>query len=327
MTKPISSEKYLRGAGLALKAGEKGEAAEFFLKGGEFETAALLFEKLEQHGRAAVAYAKAGQPLDAASAWERAGEYSRAAEIYAEAGNIPEAARAFACAGESIRAAELFAQTGRFLDAAKAASEANSEKTMITYLQKVTPNDPDYREAALVLARALTRRGWSALAIETIERVLGKEPVREEALELWYELARAHEEHGELVEGESYARMLQRKGRLDLAEVMHFLVSVCQGLDHAHRRGVIHRDIKPSNILLTVEDRVKIVDFGLAQSARASQARAFILGRDFVIPEDVKAIAVPVLAHRLALDTKAKYSGTQKEDVVREILDATPVGV
>ena len=43
MTKPISSEKYLRGAGLALKAGERGEAAEFFLKGGEFETAALLF--------------------------------------------------------------------------------------------------------------------------------------------------------------------------------------------------------------------------------------------------------------------------------------------
>ena len=200
MTKPISSEKYLRGAGLALKAGERGEAAEFFLKGGEFETAALLFEKLERHGRAAVAYTKAGQPLDAAAAWERAGEYSRAAEIYAEADNIPEAARAFACAGESIRAAEFFAQTGRFLDAAKAASEANAEKTMITYLQKVTPSDPDYREAALVLARALTRRGWSALAIETIERVLGEEPVREEALELWYELARAHEEHGELTE-------------------------------------------------------------------------------------------------------------------------------
>ena len=60
---------------------------------------------------------------------------------------------------------------------------------------------------------------------------------------------------------------------------------------------------------------------------RASQARAFILGRDFVIPEDVKAIAVPVLAHRLALDTKAKYSGTQKEDVVQGILDREPVEV
>ena len=415
MTKPISSEKYLRGAGLALKAGERGEAAEFFLKGGEFETAALLFEKLERHGRAAVAYTKAGQPLDAAAAWERAGEYSRAAELYAEADNIPEAARAFAYAGESIQAAELFAQTGRFLDAAKAASEANAEKTMITYLQKVTPSDPDYREAALVLARALTRRGWSALAIETIERVLGEEPVRKEALELWYEFARAHEEHGELteaseilhrilacqygyreaeswqrrlhdelearaseldsdesfrdryvvgellgrggmgavykatdkllerevaykvlpeemahepgaldqllkearaaaalnhpniitihdvgldggqgyiamelVEGESYARMLQRQGRLDLAEVMHFLVSVCQGLDHAHRRGVIHRDIKPSNILLTVEDRVKIVDFGLAQSARASTKQPVGGTVKYIAPEQAR---------------------------------------
>ena len=60
---------------------------------------------------------------------------------------------------------------------------------------------------------------------------------------------------------------------------------------------------------------------------RASQSSAFLKGRDFVIPEDVKRVAVPVLAHRLALDTKAKYSGIEKEDVVREILETVPVGV
>lgn len=60
---------------------------------------------------------------------------------------------------------------------------------------------------------------------------------------------------------------------------------------------------------------------------RASQAHAFLKGRDFVIPEDVKRVTVPVLAHRLALDTKAKYSGIAKEDVVREILEAVPVGI
>jgi MoxR-like ATPase len=60
---------------------------------------------------------------------------------------------------------------------------------------------------------------------------------------------------------------------------------------------------------------------------RATQARAFLQARDYAIPEDVKAIAVPVLAHRLALDTKAKYSGVQKEDLVREILDQAPVGI
>jgi MoxR-like ATPase len=59
---------------------------------------------------------------------------------------------------------------------------------------------------------------------------------------------------------------------------------------------------------------------------RMAQARAFLDGREHAIPEDVKAVAVPTLAHRLALDTKAKYSGVQKEDVVRELLDSVPVG-
>jgi MoxR-like ATPase len=60
---------------------------------------------------------------------------------------------------------------------------------------------------------------------------------------------------------------------------------------------------------------------------RTAQARAFLSRRDYTIPEDVKAIAVSVLAHRLALDTKAKYSGVVKEEVVREIIDRVPVGV
>jgi MoxR-like ATPase len=59
---------------------------------------------------------------------------------------------------------------------------------------------------------------------------------------------------------------------------------------------------------------------------RMAQARALLEGRDFAVPEDVKAVAVATLAHRLGLDTKAKYAGLRKEDVVREILDATPLG-
>src|SRR5687767_2865607 len=59
---------------------------------------------------------------------------------------------------------------------------------------------------------------------------------------------------------------------------------------------------------------------------RITQARAYLAGRDYAVPEDVKAEAIPALAHRLALDTKAKYSGVQKEDVVREILEKVPVG-
>jgi MoxR-like ATPase len=58
---------------------------------------------------------------------------------------------------------------------------------------------------------------------------------------------------------------------------------------------------------------------------RAAQARALLSGRSFVVPEDVKAQAAPVLAHRLGLDPKARYGGVSKDDVVRQVLDAVPV--
>jgi MoxR-like ATPase len=60
---------------------------------------------------------------------------------------------------------------------------------------------------------------------------------------------------------------------------------------------------------------------------RAAQARAFLSGRDYAVPEDVKAQAVPVLAHRLGLETKARYAGVTKEGVVQEVLAAVPVAV
>ncbi len=66
---------------------------------------------------------------------------------------------------------------------------------------------------------------------------------------------------------------------------------------------------------------------GTLMLVHAAQARAFLEGRDFAIPEDVKAEAVPVLAHRLGLETKARYTGVSKEETVREILASVPIGV
>jgi MoxR-like ATPase len=60
---------------------------------------------------------------------------------------------------------------------------------------------------------------------------------------------------------------------------------------------------------------------------RAAQARALLRGRDYAVPEDVKVEAVPVLAHRLGLETKARYAGISKESVVQDVLAAVPVPV
>jgi len=58
---------------------------------------------------------------------------------------------------------------------------------------------------------------------------------------------------------------------------------------------------------------------------RTAQARAWTEGRDHVLPEDIKALAVPVLAHRLMLETKAKYGGTLSEHIIEETLEKTAV--
>ena len=58
---------------------------------------------------------------------------------------------------------------------------------------------------------------------------------------------------------------------------------------------------------------------------RAARARAAALGRDYVIPDDVKALAGPVLRHRLTLNAEADMSGTTVADVLGDILATVPV--
>ena len=64
---------------------------------------------------------------------------------------------------------------------------------------------------------------------------------------------------------------------------------------------------------------------GALQFARLARARALLKGRDFVIPDDLKALAEPALAHRLVLDTRAKYAGVDKRGVILDILGQTPL--
>jgi len=60
---------------------------------------------------------------------------------------------------------------------------------------------------------------------------------------------------------------------------------------------------------------------------RVAKARAILSGRDYVEPDDVKAVAPTVLAHRLILAPEARSSGLDAEELVRSILERTPVPV
>ncbi len=54
---------------------------------------------------------------------------------------------------------------------------------------------------------------------------------------------------------------------LKLDEALDLAIQTARGLEAAHKKGIVHRDIKPANLMLTEEDTVKIMDFGLAQLA------------------------------------------------------------
>ena len=69
----------------------------------------------------------------------------------------------------------------------------------------------------------------------------------------------------ECVEGETLAKRLE-KGPLPLDQVLKFGAQIADGLDKAHRSGVVHRDLKPGNIMLTPTG-AKLLDFGLAKPA------------------------------------------------------------
>jgi serine/threonine protein kinase len=68
----------------------------------------------------------------------------------------------------------------------------------------------------------------------------------------------------EYLAGESLEDMLLRLKALPPALASDFLFQICRGLDHAHRKGIVHRDINTMNIFVQPDDRLRIIDFGLA---------------------------------------------------------------
>jgi serine/threonine protein kinase len=68
----------------------------------------------------------------------------------------------------------------------------------------------------------------------------------------------------ELLEGKTLAEAV-RRGPLPLRKAIDYGVQIAHGLAAAHEKGIVHRDLKPDNLFVTKEERVKILDFGLAK--------------------------------------------------------------
>jgi eukaryotic-like serine/threonine-protein kinase len=92
----------------------------------------------------------------------------------------------------------------------------------------------------------------------------------------------------EYVEGETLKQRIERLGRLPLDESAAYAIEIGRGLAAAHAARMVHRDVKPQNVLIDVEGRAKVTDFGIARELEADglTATGRVLGTtDYVSPE------------------------------------------
>ncbi|MEQ8787639.1 MAG: bifunctional serine/threonine-protein kinase/formylglycine-generating enzyme family protein [Pirellulaceae bacterium] len=100
----------------------------------------------------------------------------------------------------------------------------------------------------------------------------------------------------EFAEGEDLGTLVKRRGPLPPALALECIRQAAQGLDYAHRQGVIHRDVKPGNLLLDTSGTIRVLDLGLARlesetsSVDSLTPESGCLGTiDFMSPEQASA--------------------------------------
>ena len=90
--------------------------------------------------------------------------------------------------------------------------------------------------------------------------------------------------------GDDLKAYLRKNSNLSFMQAYQIAVQICDGVDAAHRQGVIHRDLKPQNVIIDARNQIKIIDFGLAHSAhlKGMTATGLIMGTpEYMSPEQV----------------------------------------
>jgi eukaryotic-like serine/threonine-protein kinase len=127
--------------------------------------------------------------------------------------------------------------------------------------------------------------------------------IRHDALVTVYDLGTAADGRTyiamEWLEGTVLRRIMQTRGALPVDEATKWMAQACDGLEAAHREGVIHRDVKPENLFVTAAGQLKVLDFGVAKPMQegdmtsARTAAGMVLGTPrYMAPEQATGRAL-----------------------------------
>ena len=147
----------------------------------------------------------------------------------------------------------------------------------------------------------------------------------------------------ELVDGETLRARLEG-GALPQRRAVAYALQIARGIAAAHARGIVHRDLKPENVMITRDDQVKILDFGLAKTIDTSEPdmtrgpsaatnAGMVLGTfGYMAPEQVRGLAIDHRADMFAfgavlyemLTGERAFKGDTAADTMSAILTKDP---
>jgi serine/threonine-protein kinase len=153
----------------------------------------------------------------------------------------------------------------------------------------------------------------------------------------------------ELVSGETLAERIKRECAVPVEEALKIAVQIAEALEAAHEKGIIHRDLKPANVKVTLEGKVKVLDFGLAKAfagevassdpsdsptlSRAATMQGVILGTAaYMSPEQARGKSVDKRTDIWAfgcvlyelLTGKQAFDGEGTTDILAAVVRAQP---